>query len=41
MGVGDVFLPECPLVLSLLKLRVVEVFLNQRNDHPELGNPLK
>ena len=35
------FLLECPLVLSLLKFRVVEVFFNQRNVHPELANPLK
>ena len=32
MGVGVVFLLDCSLVLSPLKLRVVGAFLNKRNE---------
>ena len=32
MGVKVVFLPYCPLVLSLLKHRGVGAFLNQQNE---------
>ena len=30
-----VFLPDCPLVLSLLKYRGVGVFLNKKNEDPK------
>ena len=32
MGVRVVFLPDCPLVLSLHKYRNVGAFLNQKNE---------
>ena len=32
-----VFLPNCLLVLSVLKHRDVEVFLNQKNEDPKQG----
>ena len=35
MRVGDAFLPGCLLVLSLLKPKDVEIFLNQFNIHPK------
>ena len=36
-----VFLPDCLLVLSLLKYRDVWTFLNQKNKDPNQGNPLR
>ena len=36
-----VFLPDCLLVLSLLKYRDVCAFLNQKNKDPNQGNPLR
>ena len=33
VGVRVVFLPNCTLVLSLLKYRSVEVFLNLKNEN--------
>ena len=41
MGVRVIFLPDCVLVLSLLKRRGVEAFLNQKNKGPKQGKPLK
>ena len=35
MGFRVVFLPDCPLVLPLLKDRVVRAFLNQKNEDPK------
>ena len=35
VGVRVIFLLDCPLVLSLLKLKGVEVFLNQKNEDPK------
>ena len=32
VGVRVVFLPDCPLVLSLLKHRSIGAFLNQKNE---------
>ena len=32
VGVRIVFLPDCPLILFLLKHRGVGVFLNQKNE---------
>ena len=40
MGVKVVFLLDCPLVLSLLKHRGVEAFLNQKNEDVKQGKPL-
>ena len=40
MGVRVVFLPECPLVLSLLKHRGVWAFLNQKMRNPNRGSSL-
>ena len=40
MGVRVAFLPECPLVLSLLKHRSVGVFLNLKMRNPNRGSPL-
>ena len=41
MGVRVVFLPYYPLILSLLKHRGVETFLNQENEESKQGKPLK
>ena len=41
IGVRDVFLPNFPLVLSLLKPIGIRVFLNQRNVHPKQPKHLK
>ena len=41
VGVTIVFLSGCPLVLSLLKHRGVGIFLNQKNEYPKQGKPLK
>ena len=44
MGVGVVFLPNYPLILSLLKHRGVVAFLNQKkkkNEDPKQEKPLK
>ena len=41
VGVRIVFLPDCPLVLFLLKHRGVGVFLNQKNKESKQGKPLK
>ena len=35
MEVRVIFLPNCPLVLSLLKYRGVGVFLNKKNEDPK------
>ena len=40
MGVRVVFLPDCPLVLSLLKHKGVGVFLNKKIRNPNRGSPL-
>ena len=41
VGVRIVFLPDCPLILFLLKHRGVGVFLNQKNKESKQGKPLK
>ena len=41
VGVRVVFLPDYPLVLSLLKHRGVGAFLNKKNEDPKRGKPLK
>ena len=43
MGVRVVFLSDCPLVLSLLKLkhRGVDAFLNKKNEDPKYVKYLK
>ena len=41
VGVRVAFLPDCPLVLSLLKYRDVGVFLNQNNEESKQEEPLK
>ena len=40
VGVRIVFLPNCPLVLSLLKHRGIWVFLNQKMRISNKENPL-
>ena len=40
MGVEVVFLPDCSLVLSLLKHRGVRTFLNKKMRNPNKRNPL-
>ena len=40
MGVRVVFLPDCPLVLSLLKHRSVGAFLNKQMRNPNRRSPL-
>ena len=40
VGVGIVFLPDCPLVLSLLKHRDVGAFFTQKMRNPNQWNPL-
>ena len=41
VGVRIAFLPDCPLVLSLLKYKGVGAFLNQKNEESKQGKPLK
>ena len=41
VGVRVVFLPNCLLVLSLLKHRSVGTFFNQKNEDHKQGKPLK
>ena len=41
MGVRVVFLPDCPLVLFLLKYKGVGAFLNKKNEESKQGKPLK
>ena len=36
-----VFLPDCPLVLFLLKYKGVGAFLNKKNEESKQGKPLK
>ena len=36
-----VFLPDCPLILSLFKHRGIGAFLNQKNEDPKQRKPLK
>ena len=36
-----VFLPDCPLILFLLKYKGVGVFLNQKNEESKQEKPLK
>ena len=40
MGVKIVFLPDCPLILSLLKYKGVRAFLNKKMKNPNRGSPL-
>ena len=40
MGVKIIFLPDCPLVLSLLKHRDIGTFLNIKMRNPNRENPL-
>ena len=40
VGIRVVFLPDCPLILSLLKYRGVRAFLNQKMRNPNRRNPL-
>ena len=40
MGVKIVFLPDCPLILSLLKHKGVRAFLNKKMKNPNRGSPL-
>ena len=40
MGVKVIFLPDCPLVLSLLKHRDIWAFLNIKMRNPNRGSPL-
>ena len=40
MGDRVVFLPDCPLILSLLKHSNVGAFLNQKMRIPSSGSPL-
>ena len=35
IGVRIVFLPDCHLILSLLKDRDVRIFFNQKNEDPK------
>ena len=41
VGVRVVFLPDYPLVLSLLKHKGVRAFLNKENEESKQGKPLK
>ena len=41
VGVRIVFLPDYPLVLSLLKHKGVRVFLNEKNEDLKQEKPLK
>ena len=40
MGVRITFLPNCPLILSLLKHKDVWAFLNKKMRSPNRENPL-
>ena len=40
MKVRVVFLPNCPLILSLLKYRGVGAFLNKKNEDTKKMKPL-
>ena len=40
VGVRVVFLPSCPVVLSLLKYRGIRAFLNKKNEEPKQEKPL-
>ena len=40
MGVKVIFLPDCLLVLSLLKHRDIGAFLNIKMKNPNRGSPL-
>ena len=40
VGVRVVFLPDCPLILSLLKYKSIGAFLNQKMRNPNRENPL-
>ena len=41
MGVRVALLPDCPLVLFLLKHKSVRAFLNQKNEEPKQEKSLK
>ena len=41
MRVRVVFLLDCPLILSLLKHRAVDTFLNKKNEDPKYVKYLK
>ena len=41
VGVRVIFLPDCPLVLFLLKYKGVGAFLNKKNKESKQGKPLK
>ena len=41
VGVRVVFLPDCPLVLFLLKYKGVGAFLNKKNEESKQGKSLK
>ena len=41
VGLRIVFLPDCPLVLFLLKYNGVGAFLNQKNEESKQRKPLK
>ena len=41
MRVRVVFLPNCPLVLFLLKYKGVGAFLNKKNEESKQEKPLK
>ena len=41
MRVRVVFLSDCPLILSLLKHRGVDAFLNKKNEDPKYVKYLK
>ena len=36
----DIFLPECPLIVSLFKSEGLRVFLNHENEDPKQKKPL-
>ena len=37
VGVRVVFLPDCPLILFLLKYKGVSAFLNKKNEESKIG----
>ena len=41
VGVRVIFLPDCYLVLFLLKHRGIEAFLNKKNEDSKEGKPFK
>ena len=41
IGVRVVFLPNCPLILFLLKHRTTWAFLNKKNEDPKQEKPFK